>query len=142
MANKVQNRVSLIEQGRAARAYEMVEEAKQALGVDDKKYKSYVKKIPMLIKTNGLAATLAFVRSKMGTDSKQRAKETPYGRIYSQIAAWLREKELLTEGKDLVEEVITLPSPQYRSVTVEVLGLFSWLRRFAEGLIEGEPEEN
>lgn len=134
---KVEQRILWIEQGRAARAYEMVEEAKKALGKDDKKYKSYVKRIPMLIKTNGLAATLAFVKSK----SKENAKETPYNKIYNQMAAWLREKELLTDETKLVEEIITLPSPQYRLVTAEVLALFNWLRRFAEGLIEGDADD-
>lgn len=142
---KVEERISWIEQGRAARAYEMVAEAKKALGTDDKKYKSYVKRIPMLIKTNGLAATLAFVKSKSSDNSKGNAKDnlkdTPYNKIYNQIAAWLWEKELLTDETKLVEEIITLPSPKYRMVTAEVLALFKWLRRFAEGLIEGDADD-
>ncbi|KLU60945.1 CRISPR system Cmr subunit Cmr5 [Peptococcaceae bacterium CEB3] len=144
---KAEDRISLVEQGRAARAYEMVQEAKEALGADEKKYKSYVKKIPMLIKTNGLAATLAFILSKTGGNSKEDSDrkskgKTPYGRIYSQIADWLKEKELLTGETDLVQEIISLSSAKYRSVTAEVLALFSWLRRFAEGLIEGEVEDD
>ena len=124
-----------IEQGRAKFAYDC---AHQVLSKDSKfgkEYKSYVKKIPMLIKTNGLGATFAFVLSK--------AKEgNPYQLIYQQTTAWLKvdQKKLidLPNNPNLVSEIITLDSPQYRAVTVEVLAFFNWLKRFADGLIEGE----
>ena len=35
---------------------------------------------------------------------------------------------------------ITQNSNEYRAITNEVMALFTWLRRFAEGLIEGEEE--
>ncbi|HBK54138.1 MAG TPA: type III-B CRISPR module-associated protein Cmr5, partial [Syntrophomonas wolfei] len=41
----------------------------------------------------------------------------------------------------LVKCLISLPSVEYRTATVEVLALFNWLRRFAEGLIEGVVED-
>jgi len=103
-----------------------------------KEYKSYVKRIPMLIKTNGLGATFAYMLSKGGT----------YEFIGKQVLEWLKndEKGILANAneindfKGLTEKIISLNSHAYRALTIEVLAFFNWLRRFAEGLIEGEDE--
>ena len=51
-----------IEQGRAAFAYDCVNEIAQSAEEDlKKKYKSGAKKLPVLIKTNGLGQSLAFI---------------------------------------------------------------------------------
>jgi len=135
------NTIKGLEQGRAKSAYECAVE-----GGDIKKkkeYKSYVKKIPMLIKTNGLGATFAFIKSKSSTDENKPGYA--YDLIYKQTKDWLKkdEKKLLDIGdeNDLVEQIISLDSPEYRTVTIEVLAFFNWLRKFAEGLIEGEAEK-
>ena len=124
-----------IEQGRAHVAYQY---ALDASSKDYKKeYKSYVKKIPMLIKTNGLGSTFAFVKAK--------SKAGAYHLIYEQTTEWLKQDEKrllnLSGNNDLVAELIKLDSAEYRAVTAEVLAFFTWLRRFAEGLIEGEADE-
>lgn len=143
-----------IEQGRAKRAYEFAQEGEQLGGgkkknakgnLEDSKeaknFKSYVKKIPMMIKTNGLGATFAFIKSK---------KKAAYDLIYRQTYEWLQQSEITnhifqsatSNDLDLVEVIISEGSWNYRTLTVEVLALFGWLRRFAEGLIEGESEED
>ncbi len=100
-------------------------------------FKSYVKKTPMLIKMNGLGATFAFIKSKSKNNNA-------YTLIYEQTAEWLKndDKKLidLSGKKDLVGEIVRLDSFQYRALTIEVLAFFNWLRRFAEGLIEGDDE--
>ena len=101
-----------------------------------KEYNSYVKKIPMMIKTNGLGATFAFMLSKGGT----------YKVIGEQVLEWLKndEKSILPDAKginsfeDLNKKIVSLNSPDYRALTIEILAFFGWLKRFAEGLIEGE----
>ncbi len=140
MSEDKTNTISGIEQGRASFAYECAngiakqQKEKSKLA---KEYKSYAKKIPMLIKTNGLGATFAFVLSKKG-------KGNAYENIYDHTSKWLFEKDtkkLIPEDskkKGLAEAIIDLDSTMYRAVTVEVLAFFNWLRRFAEGLIEGE----
>ena len=127
-----------IEEGRAHQAYRFVEEAQeQGVGTE---YKRYVKNIPMLVKTNGLGATLAFVQGK-ATKSGDEAKA--YGLIYDHIGQWLRSDQkayLLAasaaDSDELVEQVVAMDSSAYRAVTTEVLALFNWLRRFVDGLIE------
>lgn len=127
-----------IEQGRAEFAYKCA--SKGSVIVKKKEYKAYVKKVPALIKMNGLGATFAFIKAK-SSDDKNKAGYA-YTLIYKQTAQWLNndEKKLLDiiDEDKLVERIISLESPEYRAATNEVLAFFNWLRRFADGLIEGE----
>ncbi len=132
-----------LERGRAKFAYERAKNVKDNFESISGNYKSYVKKMPMLIKTNGLGAALAFIYSKQEKSDTQK-KAYGYKLLFDNIAEWLKkdEKQLLeyTENADLVAKIIALDSPSYRMITVEVLAFLNWLRRFAEGLIEKEEE--
>lgn len=131
--NKVTD-ITWLEQGRAAFAYSCAEEGKTISHRQE--YKSYVKKLPMLIKANGLGPALAFVssRKKKGEFEKGYA----YKLIIDHITGWLQKdtKQLVNiDNTDIVNAVIKLKSPEYRAVTVEVLAYLTWLRRFADSLI-------
>ena len=122
-------------------AYECAEKGSK---IEKKKeYKSYVKKIPMLIKTNGLGPTFAFIKAKSSNDQSKAGYA--YHLIYEQAKRWLirDEKNIVEIGEndDLVEKIISLNSQEYRVVTIEILKFFNWLKRFADGLIEGEEDE-
>jgi len=136
MANQSQ-----LEQGRAAYAYQCAEDANKQLGKKAKEYKSYVKKMPMLIKTNGLGAAVAFALSKGSKDGKINPKDG-WGLIYNQITIYLLDvspNKLFTFQKnDLAKTLTTINSFEYRATTIDILAFLSWLRRFADGLIEGE----
>jgi len=131
--------IRTLEQGRAQFAYKCAEEGK-SLGKD---YKQYVKKIPMMIKTNGLGSAFAYIFSKSEW-KKENGQEKPknaYAQIYEHTYRWLKQNNKLgifkpNENEDLVAKVINLESQQYRALTNEVLAFFNWLRRFADGLIE------
>lgn len=124
-----------IEQGRADFAYQCASDGSNC--AKPKEYKSYVKKAPMMIKTNGLGATFAFIMSKSKDGNTWEL-------IYNQVDEWLKRNEnsylINNQQGELSEILIRLNSGDYRTVTNEVLSLFNWLRRFAEGLIEGEDE--
>lgn len=126
-----------IEQGRAKFAYDCADKVKNH--PEEKKYKSYVKKLPMLIKTNGLGSALAFVKAKAnqtGLDAKA------YKEIYNNLTEWFKKDKkqiiILQNNEDLVEKIIKQDSNIYRFATIEVLSFLVWLRRFADGLIEGD----
>lgn len=123
-----------IEKDRAEFAYKKVEEIadekyNKTLYTDVKKeeYKSYVKKIPTMIQTNGISATFAFMFSKKKT----------YKIIYDQINEWLQKRNLKKE-EELVKWIIGLDSSMYKYVSAEILYLLNWMRRFAEGMIRKE----
>ena len=127
-----------IEQGRATYAFKTVQ------GVDDslkKDYKSAAKKFPVLIKTNGLGQSLAFLKSKGGKINEKTGKKeiNAHDRLYEHISNWLQtedEKRLVGKDEELVKEVIQLESYDYRQVTTETIALLNWIRRFVDGLIE------
>lgn len=128
-----------IERGRAEFAYKQVLRVKKEHETISGNYKSYVKKMPMLVKTNGLGAALAFIFSK-GSNKQKHEKDYGYMLLYEDIAEWLKrdEKQLvqLEDNSDLIAKVISLESTRYRALTIEVLSFLNWLRRFADGLIE------
>ena len=151
--------INKLEQGRAEFAYDCACDGKNISDTyrieteyfKDDKYKTYVKKVPAWIKTNGLGSTFAFIGSKRQERKDGKIPKIPgekgnpknaYDLIYKQTAQWLNddEKKLLdiSKGDDLVKNIISLESPEYRAVTNEVMAFFNWLRRFADGLIEGE----
>ena len=127
--------LKVIEQGRAKYAFEKVKKISEDQSEKLKdNYKSAAKKLPVLIKMNGLGQTLAFMKSKSGTESGKG-----YEILYEQIGTWLQTEDvkgLVSKNGELVKEIIQLESPVYRQVTVETLALLNWMRRFVDGLIE------
>jgi CRISPR-associated protein Cmr5 len=117
-----------IEQGRANQAFEFVNDVKTNKADSWDEYKSGVRKLPVLIKTNGLGQALAFIKNRKN-----------FPKIYDQLADWLQEKDqkhLVPQEGELVQQVIQMPSATYRQVTVETLALLMWMRRFVDGLDE------
>ena len=112
-----------IEQGRAQDAYKLAEAGMK----ETSDYKNKVKSFPMMIKTNGLGAAVAFAKGKSGWKT-----------VYSQIQNYLRKNELFNkdwpENTPLDSYLTQIDSTLYRTITVEVMALFTWLRRFAEGM--------
>jgi len=103
-----------------------------------KNYRSYVKKIPTMILSNGLGQTLAFIKAKS-------EKGNAYNLIYQQLTEYMKSDHTVRikmpqEKNDLVEWVISCNSSTYRYITQEILAFLNWLKRFAEGLIEVEEE--
>ena len=98
------------------------------------KYKSGAKKLPVLIKTNGLGQALAFINERDEGNKK----------LYDMIAEWLTCKQLIETGGsvDLVEVVINEPSNKYRQLTTETLALLNWVRRFVDSLMKSVEDDN
>lgn len=129
--------INTLESGRAEFAYECAEK-----GSSKKEYKPYVKKLPMLIKTNGLASALSFYFANSASSGKVNTDKT-YGLIYRQIEKWLKKdnKKLIDFEEDkLAKELLELDSYTYRAVTIEVMAFLTWLRRFADGLSKKEND--
>ena len=130
-----ENSIRGIEQGRAAFAYDCVKKIAQNTDEDlKKKYKSGAKKLPVLIKTNGLGQTLAFINKRDDGNTK----------LYDMISEWLSHKQLieLSEKSELVDAIISKPSNEYRRITTETLTLLNWVRRFVDGLMDKVEADN
>ncbi len=132
--------ITKLEKGRAEFAYRCVKNAVNNL--DDKKkkeYRSYIRKISQMILSNGLGQTLAFIYAK-------KEEGNAYDLIYKQLTDYLKSDstariKMPEDENDLIEWVITRDSHEYRYITEEVLAFLNWLKKFAEGMIEGEGGE-
>ena len=123
-----------IEQGRAEFAYDRVKDVAD-LGTHQedlkKKYKSGAKKLPVLIKTNGLAQTLAYIE-----------RRDNFPKLYDQIDQWLHCKGLLIGLDPMIDQVIAMNSATYRRITTETLAFLNWIRRFVDGHLMADVEED
>lgn len=130
--------------GRAAFAYEKALSARDQLSNKAAaEYKAQVKKIPMYIKANGLGATFAFILSKAKVQRDGQANS--YQLIHDHTYEWFRQHKsyLLVDGngnslvrqQEFAAAIVRMDSPSYRAATAEVIAFFTWLRRYAEGLI-------
>lgn len=126
-----------IAQARAKYAWECASKNKNKSS-DEKEYASLVRKIPMYIKTNGLLNTLAFLYSKSEREKK----------VLNDIIHWLTNEKWGLIDKNQVNQIKT-PNNQYEEkfieyllnnadartmmqYTMEVMALFTWLRRFVK----------
>lgn len=128
--------LSGIESGRAEKAFKFVSEVAKKNDIKDD-YRAHIKNFPMMIKTNGLGATLAFAYSKKTSD---------YIVILEQISEWLSEKgyiesKIKKDYTKMIEDIISKNSSDYRATTIEVMSLLSWLKRFSTGMIEAKNND-
>jgi len=126
------------EQERAATAWDAVDRVSEDF---KKQYGTIVKKLPMLILTNGLGQALAFLLAK-GTPKKDKppTKENlAHMAAYDHLSAWVMSQ--MQPNSDLMEWVRTKSSTDYRRATTEALAFLNWLTRFVEAAGLGAEEK-
>lgn len=105
------------------------------------KYKTLVKKMSVLIQKNGLIGTLAFNLSK--------SKDFEHDKVIKQMIEWsvanykiesLKIASGDTKPEEYINNIANLKQLEYRLVTKEMMNLFAWIKRFADGMIEGEDQ--
>ncbi len=97
-------------------------------------FKSWAKKIAVMIKMNGLGQTMAFLVSKSKGDENEGGLNH-YEFYYQLTEKWLKEKGLLSNEKTLIKDIVETKSSVYRGYTREALALFNWVRRFVDGYL-------
>lgn len=116
-----------IELERAQFAQKMTEDVK------DKKseYKSVVSKTPMLIVTNGLAASMLFI-----SKGSKEVLPLPAKHAYEWMKEYNRKYGIFgnkfQNDKNFVKDLVGLDSDMYRLATQEMLEYFTWLKRFSQ----------
>lgn len=107
----------------------------------NKNYKTLVKKMPAMIQKNGLIGTLVFILSKF-----KNSKDSAHGEVLKNVMKWNNKNEKIKDvvqmkndnAVEYIESITNLNSQDYRLVTKEMINLFGWIKRFADGMIEGE----
>ncbi len=115
-----------IEQERAQQAWEAIEDMRN----HDKKgeYGSRARNLPSMIQTNGLGATLAFLRARSGGETN-----APEQKLYQQVSERVKhflgfqQADLLAFIRD--ERTST---DQYRQATAEAIAFSIWIKRYVE----------
>ncbi|MEY9214320.1 type III-B CRISPR module-associated protein Cmr5 [Thermobifida halotolerans] len=108
-----------------------------------KELRTRFRRLPVQLRTSGLAATYAFLAARSGTSGSD-----PLGRSYADVAQQVRAR--LADAGLLPAEVRTAAAPavhrtvlrelgemdtaRYARATAEVALLFGWLRRLAEAV--------
>jgi CRISPR-associated protein Cmr5 len=131
------SRQQTLDQRRAKRAWEDVQEAKVRSSDFKKKYGGLARRVPMLVLTNGLGQTLAFLQSK-----RKKAQNGEHTLLYRQLSVWtMGEIAVDSEEKDLLSWILQTDSAAYRRATVEALAYLGWLKRFAEAELPTDEGE-
>lgn len=116
----MRSRQRSLEQERANRAWQCVQEVKDRRG----EYRALARGAPADIQTNGLGQTLAFWRAKGNSEHLQ---------LLEHVSAWLHTRLDLRARPDIVKWIATeASSDDYRRATVETMAFLGWVKRFAE----------
>ncbi len=99
---------------------------------NQKNYQGYAQKLPAMVMTNGLAATLAYMREK-GSEWEV---------LYTHLAGWFRRAGMLHNGRDLLETVVSLSSAEYRHWSREALAVAEWFKRLAKVILKTDKGES
>lgn len=126
-------------------AFERVKGVKDNKEVKDK-YKSLVKKMPMLIQKNGLINTILYNYSKSKSKEHERVLlDMIYWVVSSNsIELYFADNQKYNDLKNKQDEdafialVSELDNNKYRFLTKELISLFGWLKRIADGMIASD----
>ncbi len=124
-----------LEQERARQAWEYIQEV-ASKSKFKKEYGSLARKVPMLVLTNGLGQTLAFLKAKGKNDSSDE-----HTMLFQHLSRWvLSQVAPASTGTncDLLDWVLKSGSADYRRATLEALAFLNWLKRFAEAELPTE----
>jgi CRISPR type III-B/RAMP module-associated protein Cmr5 len=92
-------------------------------------YRSFCESFPTLLRTAGLAQTVAFLRAKGGS---------PHGDLYGHLNSHFEKLNLLSTGQTLLDLVIDpkTGTSQYRFYSQVALRVAYWHKRLAQALLE------
>lgn len=123
-----------VEQRRAKAAWEAVEDVVRNHRRYANDYGSTIKRVPMMILTNGLGQALAFLKAKgKGGDNEHEA-------VFKHISEWVTAD--MKWENDLLMEIRERSSHDYRRATTEALAYINWLKRFAEAVDLGKEDRS
>ena len=130
-----------LEQIRARNALEASQE-KKFKGVNDGEV---VKKIPAMIRENGLLGALAFAAEVKEDESGMKLKNPGHNDVFRAIIKHLSDIGVLGGEVDLpgfIKNLCESDAAHLRAVTSEAMAYLNYLRRFARKGKEGETDAN
>lgn len=127
----------MVEQKRASFALNKVYDALEMPEVERKRYASLAKSLPVMVLTNGLGQTLAFLKAKGKNDPNK-----PETVLYSTLKEWLMLRGILPQdSNDLLTYLVDTDRDQYITAQQEVLAELGWLKKLAEAFLMKEDDD-
>jgi CRISPR-associated protein Cmr5 len=117
--------MSNLDQERARQALNDIETVGRDTDVENADYGSLARSLPMMLQTNGLAQTLAFLRSNSSSKPHHRA-------LNNHLSGWLNRTVGSGRTGDFLDWIVDQLPPVYRHAGNEAIEFSIWLRRFAE----------
>lgn len=121
----------------AAQVYEQLNSLQQLQRKEQKKYGALCHRFPLIVRENGLAAAFGFLAAKAGTNPN--SPENLLLEHYRQILEF-------ENSAAMQQKVVGAELPEYRRLTLQVLKLAEWFKRYAEGVLKvnstGESTED
>ena len=96
------------------------------------KYRSLCEGFPIMLRTFGLAQTLAFLRPN---DTQKPEKRKEHGRLYDDLELQFTQLGLITPGQELSSVVTSLDLRRYRLYSQLALRIAFWHKRLAQALL-------
>lgn len=103
-----------------------------------KAYGSLAHRLPVMIRTAGLAQALAFVDARY---RENEGKIPPRRQLLCDLQAVLRDAALLDTDKELVSQSRKAELDEYIRLTEMTLEALLWFKRFAESVLGVKPGE-
>jgi CRISPR type III-B/RAMP module-associated protein Cmr5 len=111
-----------LDQKRAARALDNINH----VGDKQSEYGSLAKSLPMMLQTNDLAQTMAFIKSKAPSNFAHQ-------QMFNHLSQWLNRAIRNEEtDEDFLEWIVSQDTKIYRQAAGEAIEFSIWLRRFTE----------
>lgn len=122
----------------AAQVFGQVEKLLERQRKEQKQYGSIAHKLPVLIRSAGLAQALAFVAAtaKRGKDAETN-KWTPQQQLLDDLAQVLK----LQSAKELLTQSRSVSLDEYMFLTQNALAALLWFKRYAQSVLDVEPGE-
>jgi CRISPR-associated protein Cmr5 len=125
----------------ATEVYNCVEQVKEKYPDEKapyrKRYGSMAHKLPVLIRTVGLAQALAFVQARGKKDAHKKLLDD----LAAVISAQNGETLDASTGETLATTSRTASLHDYMRLTQHVLAALLWFKRFAQSVLKVEPGE-
>jgi CRISPR-associated protein Cmr5 len=110
----------------AVDAYNRVKTVKPMSKTARDRYGSMAHKLPILIRTAGLAQALAFVNARGKVEHR---------RLLNDLALTLKKQS----RENLAETAINAPLSEYIYLTQQALAALLWYKRFAQSVLDVQP---
>lgn len=104
------------------------------------KFKSHISNLPMYIYSDGIIATYAFILKKSRLN-ESNADNRSYREIKEIIEKIIETNLSHKEDEELLECLIEIESPEYRTITLNILSYLEWIVRFSDAVIEDKEDK-